>query len=519
MNGTGGTSAPPTPRSSRPSWIAAGIVTTLYAAVVVFAAAHHELWRDEVVPLSLAQQLPSLGDLWHMLRHEGHPVLWYLILRWSWALVGSNLVLPTLATAVACAAVFLFVARAPLPLWISCLFVFGYFPLYEYAVMARGNGLVMLLLFAFCALYPVRRERPYAMALVLGALANVTAMGFLVAAAAGAAIVVDALVARKQPLARSHAVASLLYLALVLHSPLSTMPDRSVLPLALYHHDVGTIASAAWRALTRPGIHAAPFYRLPYFSVWILLFWLLLLPRPALLVFAVASFVGFEMVFDLVYPGSPRHIGYFLLIVMATLWLGAPWDRDDARGGVMTRLQRGLRFGLMAPLTLALLTQVDIGARAILDDVRGDASSSKRLAEIIAADPSLAHAIVIAEPETLGLSLRYYRDNPIYLPQEQAFRDWLLIQVPGGRRHELSLGELLATATEMRDRRGVPVVIALGWRLDGPDVQRAYNGTYFDQTFTLDATARTAFLRRVELLQRLRNAPSSDENYDVFVLR
>jgi hypothetical protein len=65
----------------------------------------------------------------------------------------------------------------------------------------------------------------------------------------------------------------------------------------------------------------------------------------------------------------------------------------------------------------------------------------------------------------------------------------------------------------------VPVILALGWLLDGADRQSMYVGTFFEQRFTMSAVTRDEFLRQTELLGRLRDAPLTDENYDVFVLR
>jgi hypothetical protein len=177
-----------------------------------------------------------------------------------------------------------------------------------------------------------------------------------------------------------------------------------------------------------------------------------------------------------------------------------------------------MRRLLAVPLAAALCYQVVLGAGYVLDDVRLEYSSSRRLAALLASDPRLEQAIVIAEPENLGQSLPYYRNNRMFLPQENAFRNWLLVWIPGGRRGDYSLGELLSTATDLRRRHDTPVVMALGWWLDGPDLQRAYAGTYFEQTFRTSPAERTEFLARTTLLGRLREASFTDENYDVFVL-
>src|SRR5207244_12847478 len=73
-----------------PASVLGAAIIAAYATTIVIAAAHHELWRDEVVPLSIAREMPSFLDVWRMVRHEGHPILWYIILRYSYFLFRSN---------------------------------------------------------------------------------------------------------------------------------------------------------------------------------------------------------------------------------------------------------------------------------------------------------------------------------------------------------------------------------------------------------------------------------------------
>ena len=499
-----------------------GLIAVAYAGIVVFGTAHHEPWRDEVVSLSIAREMPSVLDLWRTLRHEGHPVLWYLLLRYAYFVFGSTRVLPMLSIVIAIAAILVFLTKAPLPLWIKCLFVFGYFPVFEYSVVARGNGLAMLLLFCFCALYPRRKQHPIALALALVGLANTTALGFVIAAAAGIMIVIDMATSteREGPPRHRH-VALVVYVAGLAHSIVSNLPDPSVLPLNLYHHDAGSIISSLAGAILSPAEHSASLLWIPLLALWLWLFFILLLRRPGLLAFLFVSLIGFELTFTLVYPASPRHMGYVPLVVIATLWLWNPVGRLDGQpdDGLVHRAEWWLRHLLLIPFTVALCHQVILGVSTLVDDARLDYSSSRRLAAIIGSDPRLERAIVIGEPETLTGSLPYYRGNRIFLPQENAFRDWLHIQIPGGRRGDYNLRELLTTATELRSRYDVPVVMALGWWLDGENLQREYVGSFFEQTFTMSPADRTEFLARTELLGRLRAAVFTDENYDVFVLR
>ncbi len=128
---------------------------------------HHELWRDEVRALSIAMEANSVLDLPVMLKNEGHPVLWYVLLYAGYAITGSKLILPALSIMIAFAAVLLFIKSAPFPLWQKVLFIFSYLPFYEYSVMCRNYGISMLLLFSFAHLYTYRKRYPLLPACVL----------------------------------------------------------------------------------------------------------------------------------------------------------------------------------------------------------------------------------------------------------------------------------------------------------------------------------------------------------------
>jgi hypothetical protein len=260
----------------------------------------------------------------------------------------------------------------------------------------------------------------------------------------------------------------------------------------------------------------------PYPSLWMWAWfaWLLASGRVALAAFPALSLFGLETIFTLGYPPSPRHVGHVVVVVMATLWLGSPWAIEPERAARPSG--RAIVWGgrlLAIPLLVALAYQVFLGGASIVDEVRFEHSSSRRLASLIAGDPSLERAIVVGEPETLALALPYYRANPVYLFQEGAFRNWLMIQTPHRRRNDCDLGELLDAAKALRARHGVPVIVALGWRLDGPERQMAFARSFFEQTFTMTPAARDAFLAQTEFRGRMRNAVFTDENYDVFVLR
>ena len=68
----------PAPVASR-LWFPAGL-TAVYALVLAFGLAHHEMWRDELQAWLLARDSAGPADLFANLKYEGHPALWHLLL-------------------------------------------------------------------------------------------------------------------------------------------------------------------------------------------------------------------------------------------------------------------------------------------------------------------------------------------------------------------------------------------------------------------------------------------------------
>jgi hypothetical protein len=122
---------------------------------------HHEMWQDEWQAWLIARDSPSLAALFRNLRYEGHPGLWHLGLFLVSRLTPSPRGMQVLHLLVATGAVYLFLNYAPFTRLEKLLFIFGYFPLYEYCAISRNYGLGVLGLFAFCALYCAPPPRRY----------------------------------------------------------------------------------------------------------------------------------------------------------------------------------------------------------------------------------------------------------------------------------------------------------------------------------------------------------------------
>lgn len=111
----------------------------------------HDAWLDEWQAMLLATQSPDLASLSANLRYEGHPPLWYLILKGAGAVATHEWAMRGTAFLIATASILIIMLRAPFALWERIAICCGYFMLVEYGSLARGMGLGVMLMFLFVA--------------------------------------------------------------------------------------------------------------------------------------------------------------------------------------------------------------------------------------------------------------------------------------------------------------------------------------------------------------------------------
>jgi hypothetical protein len=150
-----------------------GFETAILAGYTVFVAsaiAHHEPWADEAQAWQLARNL-SLHDLFVIyLHYEGHPILWYIVLRFLNLAGISYTGMHWFCGAIGVAGTALFLFCSPFPKYLKGLLPFTYFLLFQYVVVARSYVLVPPLLYLISWRW---RKNPLLIAVMLGLLANV----------------------------------------------------------------------------------------------------------------------------------------------------------------------------------------------------------------------------------------------------------------------------------------------------------------------------------------------------------
>lgn len=154
-------------QSRRVPWI----IFAAYSLLTLLGALNHEVWLDEAQAWVILRDAP-LTELPQILKVEGHPFLWYIIL-YPFVKLGfpvDYVSLISWAFMAAGAWVLLFKVELPLPLKAVILFSSGF--LFYNSVTLRVYCLIPPILFLILWIYPKRREYAVLYGLLIALLAN-----------------------------------------------------------------------------------------------------------------------------------------------------------------------------------------------------------------------------------------------------------------------------------------------------------------------------------------------------------
>ena len=313
-------------RGMRPwGWAVLG----LEAAVLLLMLFVHSRWEDEGQAWLLARDASPWDLFAHLLRYEGSPGLWHLLLM-PFAKAGLPFgTIGVVSGTVALVSSYLFLRWSPFPAVVRVLFPLSYFILYQYGVIARSYCLLPPLMFGVAMLYPRWRDRPIAMAVMLCLVANVSLHGTLLALG----IVVASVPAAQKAwptlspqLRRRHLAAAGLGAVVLL----------GLIAILLPPHDLG--GGAAWDLSPVHFVTTAPFILIHAVAINVIALLALLATtawlwrQHLLLLFAVPTV--FLLVLYCVKYFSVWNEGPILFIWLTVLWIAL--DRVRARRGLTT---------------------------------------------------------------------------------------------------------------------------------------------------------------------------------------
>jgi len=391
-------------RAREARWIVA-----VFVGLVTVGIWHHEQFRDEAFGLLMVSAAGSLAEIIVQSFLSGYPPGWYLILAAGRLLTPAPIAPAVINATFAAGAVYLVARYSPLSRVQRWLFACGFFPLFQYGVVARPYGAVIFLLFLYCALQQRLKERPWLTVLPLLLLPW---MHFFGAMVAGVAAVIETarLVAEGQLRANRRVLAALTAVALsaaLVALILMNVPRGSLAPESIrWYMVVRAVATGFLPTIAGP---VTRYVRWPG-ALLFGLSWACLLHRPRALAYYAIPSAGLVAFILLIYKGGPWHYGFFFLFFMIALWLG--WqERPPVRAW-----QRGF-------VTLVLAFHAATGLQILAHDVRypfsGGYGAAMAIRQYLPEDAALVG--VLWDGSVYRFTLAEAQSTLVYLPGQRIY--------------------------------------------------------------------------------------------------
>lgn len=417
-----------TPSKSRPDYAFAFWMTLLFALTLFPRIYLHIPWRDELHTWTIASADTSLSTLFARIRYEGHPSVWYLLIRTASEIWDHPMSMQILHGLLACIPVYLIAAFAPAPRWQRVLLGTGYFFAFEHAIIARNYVPAVAALVAF-AVVVTRFPRAYIPAALLLVVAiNTNVMAALLAIAISMWIGLRWLKeGRPVPVRFVTGVAIVCAGFLLAFLQMRSPPDRHWAETTLNIDPVraGKMAAAMWRSfvpIPSPGRNWWGTNVLDFQPITnklnaiqgllgIATFFAAarLLPKRRdvrVLWFAGAVIlVGFGY---FKYVGSLRHHSHFFILFVVAWWLGRAGAQEETI--TSDRKRAGYVFtGILVAQTAAALI-------AGIADTLLPFTANRATAQYIAAN--YPDAALIGHVDYTAVPVGQLLDKPVYFPRQ-----------------------------------------------------------------------------------------------------
>lgn len=485
----------------------------LWLAVTLTLAVHHVPWRDEARAWSLMLMGTSWPDMFRVVQGEGHPYLWYILLRAGWDLFGSPEVLRLTGLVIGVAATALLVLRGPFRIGMLALLIFSLHLGFEYTVLARNYGISALVMLGIAALWPRIRDSLW-LGLLLLLLCNTNVPSVFVAGALAFYRLLELWGEQRDlraPEWRRFALNGVLVLVgvglcFVAVYPPANDAAASTGSAPFTIHNLLAALFTAERSFMAIGLGSGSLFG-PFI---VLVSLLLFLDRPKALAAALAALIALKLFFYFVYPGYYRHSSLFFILMIALAWIeaGKGWERtwkyDEPRPLLLVGTTA---FAVLMFMQTTRYLRYPIG-NLIEGRPYSHAADLARILE----RPGLWGAWLMIDPDTMGKSVVYQTGKPYWLTRQNRPATVTPLSLTGNKM--LTLDRLVQQADAVNKRTGRPVVIALAL-----DIDRAKSGTwdvmYHDYTVLTPASV-ARFKTATRKVASLRKG-GGDEEYDVYV--
>lgn len=412
--------------------------TSIFFVLSLIKISNHVLWRDEWHAWAASRDARSLAELSANIRYEGHPALWHACLFLLSRATPSPFAMQCFHVLLATLSAFVVLRFAPFRRVAKALFVFGYFPFFEYDTIARDYVPGVLFLFTACALF-TRRAPLWTVALSLGLAGNTNAFAFLVAVSLAGVLAWR--VRESEENVERRLTAAFLFLGITGLSILQMIPPPDGRFAAGWRTSWDTSTARNTGLALLRGLLPL-FVPGPHFwdtTLWDRVPWLGCLlgvtgstaialsvgRRPVSFLFWLASLAAFLAFSYAKYPGSVRHDGYVFVACIMAAWLAAGESERRFLPAKLDALSAALSRFRAPAATVVLGLHLLAGIVASGIDLKAPFSASRAAAQYVALQ-GLSDLPVACDPDWASEPLAGYLGHPVYVPASQRMATFVL---------------------------------------------------------------------------------------------
>ena len=479
---------------------------------VLFATANiitHEMWRDELQAWTISQNSGTPAELFTNMRFEdGHPPLWKLMLYGLSRATHNPASMQYLHLGIAVTSAYIFLRFAPFSRLVRLLFVFGYFPLYEYSTISRSYAAGILLLFCFCAACGAGRKNPLFFCAILFLLIMANAYTFIIAICLLLAIGFKALTdadARADLIGKRWAILLCtiviimgLAVSAAIMFPKSGGLFSSNWAIQLDPKKIEQTLSQVWR-----GFVPIPQFTHCYWNTNILhsmalssvlaaallcLALLSLAKKRAVFLFfslAVGAMLVFQYFLKLAFM---RHFGHFFIVFIVALWLERVWGNDKPIGpAILTKLSEGCARPARFLFITLLVIHLGVGLFASVMEWRYPFSQGRNAARYVK-EEGLDKVPMVGYMDYAAVTVAGYLDRPFYSPNGDRFGTFAVFDK--NWKFLISETTVVEKARHLAGEKKSDVLLVLNMELEGKydsmaEIKQFTGSIQWDENFYL----------------------------------
>ena len=459
-----------------------GLLVLSFLCIGLLNILTHEMWRDELQAWLIAKDSVSIINLFDNLRYEGHPALWhmrlYLLSRFTTPPIAMQFFHLLLATTT----IYIFTRFSPFTRLQKTLFAFGYFPLYEYAVISRNYAMGVLFIFCLCALFRTRTKNYLFLSCILFMLAQTSVYGLMIAICFGTTLIMEYVFDRnlRESLSRRKTelvIGTCIFILGIVGSVYQLIPPADsggrIWGINIDTRRITHVIAIPWKAyIPVPEFMNTKFITstiLPsrivaaILSILLLCFSFLLFVRKSVVAFLYTSTTIVLLIFSyFIYFGELRHHGYLFILFIACLWISDYYTDTKLKSRLFNNLagfcEKHKNKFLIGILSIHLV----LGIAASGADWFYPFSAGKETAKFIK-DKQMDNMLMLGDMDFPASVISGYLNRRIYYTQSNRFGSFIIWN---NERGDHSAQEILKKAQELTLQRKEDILLVMNYELD-----------------------------------------------------